>query len=56
MKVLFGVMHQPDANGVMQHTLNNPNAPSVLAFAWIGPFVGAAQPDLEAEVPVETEE
>jgi NNP family nitrate/nitrite transporter-like MFS transporter len=42
MKVLFGVIHQPDANGVMQHTLNNPNAPSVLAFAWIGPFVGAA--------------
>jgi NNP family nitrate/nitrite transporter-like MFS transporter len=42
MKVLFGVIHQPDGNGVMQHTLNNPNAPSVLAFAWIGPFVGAA--------------
>jgi NNP family nitrate/nitrite transporter-like MFS transporter len=32
----------PDANGVMQHTANNPNAPTVLAFAWIGPFVGAA--------------
>ena len=42
MKVIFGVSHVPDANGVMQHTLNNPNAPSVLAFAWIGPFVGAA--------------
>ncbi len=27
--------------GVLQHTLNNPNAPSVLAYAWIGPFVGA---------------
>ncbi len=26
----------------MQHTLNNPNAPTVLAYAWIGPFVGAA--------------
>lgn len=26
----------------MQHTLPNPNAPTVLAFAWIGPFVGAA--------------
>ncbi len=42
MKVIFGVSHVPDANGVMQHALNNPNAPSVLAFAWIGPFVGAA--------------
>jgi NNP family nitrate/nitrite transporter-like MFS transporter len=42
MKVIFGVSHVPDANGVMQHSLNNPNAPSVLAYAWIGPFVGAA--------------
>ncbi len=42
MKVIFGVSHVLDANGVMQHTLNNPNAPAVLAFAWIGPFVGAA--------------
>lgn len=42
MKVIFGVSHAPDANGVMQHTANNPNAPSVLAYAWIGPFVGAA--------------
>lgn len=42
MKVIFGVSHVPDANGVMQHALNNPNAPSVLAYAWIGPFIGAA--------------
>ena len=28
MKVIFGVSHVPDANGVMQHTLNNPNAPT----------------------------
>jgi NNP family nitrate/nitrite transporter-like MFS transporter len=42
MKVIFGVSHVPDANGVMQHVLNNPNAPTVLAYAWIGPFVGAA--------------
>ena len=42
MKVIFGISHVPDANGVMQHTLGNPNAPSVLAYAWIGPFVGAA--------------
>lgn len=42
MKVIFGVSHVPNAAGVMQHTLNNPNAPAVLAYAWIGPFVGAA--------------
>ena len=42
MKVIFGISHVPDVNGVMQHTLSNPNAPSVLSYAWIGPFVGAA--------------
>ena len=42
MKVIFGVSHVPNAAGVMQHTVNNPNAPTVLAYAWIGPFVGAA--------------
>ncbi len=42
MKVIFGVSHVRDANGVIQHTLANPNAPTVLAYAWIGPFVGAA--------------
>jgi NNP family nitrate/nitrite transporter-like MFS transporter len=39
--VIFGVQHVPDATGVMQHTLKNPNAPSALTYAWIGPFVGA---------------
>lgn len=39
--VIFGISHLPDANGVLQHTLKNPNAPSALTFAWIGPFVGA---------------
>src|SRR5574337_160118 len=29
MKVIFGIIHQPDASGVMQHTLANPNAPPV---------------------------
>jgi NNP family nitrate/nitrite transporter-like MFS transporter len=42
MKVLFDVVHVPDANGVMQHTQHNPNALPILAYAWIGPFVGAA--------------
>nr|WP_315495783.1 MFS transporter [uncultured Rhodoferax sp.] len=40
--VIFGFQHIPDAAGVLQHTLKNPNAPSALTYAWIGPFVGAA--------------
>ena len=40
--IIFGISHMPDAAGIMQHTLKNPNAPSALTFAWIGPFVGAA--------------
>ena len=40
--VIFGFVHAPDAAGVMQHALKNPNAPSALTYAWIGPFVGAA--------------
>jgi NNP family nitrate/nitrite transporter-like MFS transporter len=39
--VIFGISHVPDAVGVMQHTLKNPNAPSALTYAWIGPFIGA---------------
>ena len=39
--VIFGISHLPDAAGVIQHTLKNPNAPSALTYAWIGPFVGA---------------
>jgi len=38
--VIFGYQHIPDAAGVMQH-VKNPNAPSALTYAWIGPFVGA---------------
>ncbi|HMW24863.1 MAG TPA: MFS transporter [Burkholderiaceae bacterium] len=40
--VIFGISHVPDANGVMQHTLKNPNAPSAFTYAWLGPFIGAA--------------
>ncbi|WP_366103938.1 MFS transporter [Ottowia sp.] len=40
--VIFGFQHIPDAAGVLQHTVKNPNAPSALTYAWIGPFVGAA--------------
>ena len=39
--VIFGFQHVPDAAGVMTHTLKNPNAPSALQYAWIGPLVGA---------------
>ncbi|RFO97278.1 antiporter [Rhodoferax lacus] len=40
--VIFGFQHIPDAAGILQHTLKNPNAPSALTYAWMGPFVGAA--------------
>jgi NNP family nitrate/nitrite transporter-like MFS transporter len=41
--VIFGFQHVIDpATGLMSHTLKNPNAPSALTYAWIGPFVGAA--------------
>ena len=40
--VIFGISHVPDANGILTHTIKNPNAPSAFTYAWIGPFVGAA--------------
>jgi MFS transporter, NNP family, nitrate/nitrite transporter len=40
--VIFGYQHVPGADGVLQHTLKNPNAPSALTYAWMGPFIGAA--------------
>jgi NNP family nitrate/nitrite transporter-like MFS transporter len=40
--VIFGFQHIADASGVMTHALKNPNAPSALTYAWIGPFIGAA--------------
>jgi NNP family nitrate/nitrite transporter-like MFS transporter len=40
--VIFGFQHVPDAAGVMSHSLKNPNAPSALTYAWMGPFIGAA--------------
>ncbi|QDX81087.1 antiporter [Denitratisoma sp. DHT3] len=40
--VIFGFQHVMDpATGVWSHALKNPNAPSALTYAWIGPFVGA---------------
>ena len=40
--VIFGYQHVADAAGVMSHALKNPNAPSALTYAWMGPFIGAA--------------
>lgn len=41
--VIFGFQHVTDpATGLLSHALKNPNAPSALTYAWIGPFVGAA--------------
>jgi NNP family nitrate/nitrite transporter-like MFS transporter len=38
--VIFGQSHVLGPDGVVRHVAN-PNAPSALTFAWIGPFVGA---------------
>ncbi len=40
IKVIFGYQHI-EINGVMTHDTINPNGPSALMFAWMGPFIGA---------------
>jgi NNP family nitrate/nitrite transporter-like MFS transporter len=40
IKVIFGFQHVM-VDGVMTHDLVNPDGPSALTFAWIGPFIGA---------------
>ena len=40
IKVIFGFQHI-EIDGVMTHDLVNPDAPSALTFAWMGPFIGA---------------
>jgi len=40
IKVIFGFSHII-ADGVMTHNTVNPNGPSALMFAWMGPFIGA---------------
>ena len=40
IKVIFGFTHVAGADGVMVHAAN-PNGPSALAYAWMGPFIGA---------------
>jgi len=41
IKVVFGFQHILGADGVVTHDLVNPNGPSALMFAWMGPFIGA---------------
>ncbi len=42
INVIFGFQHTLDpATGAWVHAVKNPNAPSALTYAWIGPFVGA---------------
>ncbi|HPF60228.1 MAG TPA: MFS transporter [Candidatus Competibacteraceae bacterium] len=41
IKVIFGFSHIAGADGVLTHTTVNPNAPSALMYAWMGPFIGA---------------
>jgi NNP family nitrate/nitrite transporter-like MFS transporter len=40
IKVVFGFQHI-EVGGVMTHDLANPNGPSALMYAWMGPFIGA---------------
>jgi len=40
IKVVFGFSHV-EVDGVMTHDLANPNGPSALMYAWMGPFIGA---------------
>jgi len=40
IKVIFGYQHLM-VDGVMTHDTVNPNGPSALMYAWMGPFIGA---------------
>jgi NNP family nitrate/nitrite transporter-like MFS transporter len=40
IKVIFGYQHLL-VDGVMTHNTINPNGPSALMYAWMGPFIGA---------------
>ena len=41
IKVVFGFQHIMGDDGVMTHNVVNPNGPSALMYAWMGPFIGA---------------
>jgi MFS transporter, NNP family, nitrate/nitrite transporter len=40
IKVIFGFQHL-EVDGILMHDTPNPNGPSALTFAWMGPFIGA---------------
>ncbi|MGR3641695.1 antiporter [Alterinioella nitratireducens] len=40
IKVVFGFQHI-EIDGIMTHDTANPDGPSALMFAWMGPFIGA---------------
>ena len=40
IKVVFGFQHL-EVDGVLTHDTVNPNGPSALMYAWMGPFIGA---------------
>jgi len=40
IKVIFGFQHVL-VDGIMTHNTINPNGPSALMYAWMGPFIGA---------------
>ncbi|PKM45647.1 MAG: antiporter [Gammaproteobacteria bacterium HGW-Gammaproteobacteria-1] len=40
IKIIFGFSHI-EVDGVLTHTTVNPNGPSALMYAWMGPFIGA---------------
>jgi NNP family nitrate/nitrite transporter-like MFS transporter len=41
IKVVFGFTHVMGVDGIMVHSAANPNGPSALMYAWMGPFIGA---------------
>jgi NNP family nitrate/nitrite transporter-like MFS transporter len=41
IKVIFGFSHIAGADGLISHDSVNPNGPSALTYAWMGPFIGA---------------
>jgi len=41
IKVIFGFTHVIGPDGVLVHDAVNPNGPSALTYAWMGPFIGA---------------
>ncbi len=41
IKVIFGFTHVTGPDGIITHDIANPNGPSALTYAWMGPFIGA---------------